>query len=177
MLEATLNKTFSNEEKRDLKSLILKQGVGSEDLKKFIIKLQKKSPDETVIPDTFLTSFLEVSQNYTFTKESPRKAESGFNFVKTPNKSPRMSRIPVKSPNTSRIPMKSPNGKENRLFVKNQKKIVKPMMGIGSKIPLSNAKMAKKGLSDQNMPKQRHSSPVKFPVNGRLRLRIFPRNF
>ena len=80
--------------------------------------------------------------------------------------------IPVKSPNVSRIPMKSPSGKGNSLFVKNQKKIVKPMMGIGSKIPLSNAKMAKKGLSDQNMPKQRHSSPVKFPVNGRLRSRI-----
>ena len=80
--------------------------------------------------------------------------------------------ISVKSPNISRIPMKSPNGRENGLFVKNQKKFVKPMMGIGSKIPLSNAKMAKKSLSDQNMPKQRHSSPVKLPVNGRLRSRI-----
>ena len=210
LLEATLNKTFSNDDKRDLKSLILKQGVGSEDLKKFIIKILKKSPDETVIPDTFLTSFLEVSQNYTFAMESPRKAESGFIYVKTENKSPRMSRIPVKlpyanrehtsnvipvkslnmerspsrtpknssiankenialtpvkSPNMSRIPMKLPNGKENSLFVKNQKEIVKPMMGIGSKISFFNAKMAKKALSDQNMPKQRHSSPVKFPVN------------
>ena len=96
--------------------------------------------------------------------------------VKFPNLERSPSRIPLnfskaykenKSPNMSRIPMKSPNGKENSLFVKNQKKIVKPMMGIGSKIPVSNAKVAKKALSDQNMPKQRHSSPVKLPVNGR----------
>jgi hypothetical protein len=91
--------------------------------------------------------------------------------------------IPVKSPNISRIPKKSPNRKENSLFVKNSKKIVKPMMGIGSKIPLSNAKMTKKPLSDQNMPKQRHSSPVKLPVNGMwdqeiiLKRQIFPRHF
>ena len=105
-----------------------------------------------------------------------------LNMEKSPSRSPKKSLnankenialIPVKSPNISRIPMKSPNGRENGLFVKNQKKIVKPMMGIGSKIPLSNAKMAKKALSDQNMPKQRHSSPVKLPVNGRLRSRIF----
>ena len=64
--------------------------------------MQKKAPDETVIPDTFLTSFLEVSQNYTFSMESPKKAESGSNFVKTPTKSPRMSRIPVKSPYENR---------------------------------------------------------------------------
>lgn len=200
LLEATLIQTFSNEEKRDLKSLILKHGVGSEDLKKFIIKLQKKSPDETVIPDTFLTSFLEVSQNYTFAMESPRKSPrmsripvkspnanrehlrknsnvipvKSLNMERSPSKIPKNSSnankenialISVKSPNVSRIPMKSPNGRENGLFVKNQKKIVKPMMGIGSKIPLSNAKVAKKALSDQNMPKQRHSSPVKLPVN------------
>jgi hypothetical protein len=102
LLEATLNKTFSNEEKRDLKSLILKQGVGSADLKNYIIQTLKKPLDETLVLDNFLTSFLEVSQNYTFAMESPKKVDGGTNYVKTPIKSPRMSRIPMKSPYANR---------------------------------------------------------------------------
>ena len=103
MLEATLNKTFTSEEKRDLKSLILKQGTSSESLKKYIMTLLDKKSDETVAIDV-ITSFLEISQNLTcgFEDFSPKKA--GGTFVKSPNKSPRMqSRIPVKSPNHTRL--------------------------------------------------------------------------
>ena len=117
--------------------------------------------------------WLSIPPNKLPRKNSNVTPVKSLNMERSPKNSSNTNKeniasIPVKSPNMSRIPMKSPNS----LFVKNQKKIVKPMMGIGSKIPLSNAKMAKKGWSDQNMPKQRHSSPVKLPVNGRLRSRI-----
>ena len=128
-----------------------------------------------------LTVWLSIPPNKLPRKNSNVIPVKSLNMERSPSKIPKNSSnankenialISVKSPNVSRIPMKSPNGRENGLFVKNQKRIVKPMMGIGSKIPLSNANVAKKALSDQNMPKQRHSSPVKLPVNGRLRSRI-----
>ena len=63
MLEAALNKTFSNEETRDLKSLIRK-GADPEKLKGFIKSFIDKEKDskkeETIVLDA-ITSFLEAS--------------------------------------------------------------------------------------------------------------------
>merc|ERR1712029_386881 len=98
------------------------------------------------------------------TREKP-ETENGGTFVKD---SKIHSRNLVKSPIPNREkPVKTSNAnKENSGFVKNPKQVVKPMMGVGSKIPLSNAKINKKPLGNQNShqtaPRQRHSSPVKM---------------
>ena len=74
MLEAALNKTFSKEETRDIKSIIRK-GADPEKLKSYFKKIIEKKDsqrEETVVLDA-VTSFLEattldVSQNLTFGK-------------------------------------------------------------------------------------------------------------
>jgi len=102
LLEKTLNCSFSTKQKSDLKNIIMNMNndQNGDDLKKYLKDLYCKNEsklDETVIPDA-ITSFLEMTQNFTTANESPRKSNiENSTHVKKQSKIVQRGSTPIKS--------------------------------------------------------------------------------
>ena len=99
LLEKTLNCSFSTKQKSDLKNIIMNM-KNDTDIKKYLENLyctNESKLDETVIPDA-ITSFLEMTQNFTTAYESPRKSnKENATYVKKQSKIVQRGSTPIKS--------------------------------------------------------------------------------